>query len=453
MLAFTQTNQRQGAENRQNTLVEQKQRQNRNILGAAEKLMEDQHRTAVLQERQINRERQQNELLAKQLMKKKVDQERAEREIQRICEDSEILKDLEKKLNTAYMNKDRVTQLEEAALQAEQDAIREQAIANQMEADRQNAILEMQYQESMRKEHAVAGREKLEEQMEVAHYHRMHEAAVEAENDKTMVDKIMRRIEEEDYRDHVERSNKIKKTKDVIEAYKLQRAKEVADAAQAEQDADGRILQYAQAKNAREATFKAAQDQKKAEEEARFKRIEADMRAKREEEEEFARLRDMLWEEETEARLRAQEQAKKEAQDLAKLDMMRANEQQKVLKRQIRDRDEAEEEALRRLMQEKFAEDIRLDEEARARRMREREEYKTQIVQQREEQKRRYQLAKDAEVEARRRVMEEEAFKTRVVEAARQRLLQQHAEVVSGFAPKGTMAQIGDLQLLSKALQ
>merc|ERR1719446_1373946 len=134
-------------------------------------------------------------------MKKKSEQDRAEREIQRICEGSEVLKDLEAKLKTAYMNQDRVTQLEEAALRAEQD--------------------------------------------------------------KEMVDKIMRRIEEEDYHDYMDRANKIKKTKEVIEAYKQQRAEEVAAAQKAAKDEEDRILAYAQAKNAREATFKAAQDQKK----------------------------------------------------------------------------------------------------------------------------------------------------------------------------------------------
>lgn len=451
LLTFTQTNSRQSAENRQNTLVEMKQRQGRKTTAAAESMMEERRRTAVLQERHMNRDQEQNERLAKQLLKKKSEQERAEREIQRICEGSDVLKDLESKLKTAYMNQDRVTQLEEAALQAEQKAISEQAISNQMEADRQNAILEMQYQESMRKQHAVDGRQKLEEQMEVAHYNRMQDAAFEAVQDKTMVDKIMRRIDEENYKDEMSRRNKIEKTKEVIEAYKKQREQEVANAEQAAQDEENKILAYATAKNAREATFKAAQDQKKAEEEARFKRIEADMRAKREEEEEFARLRDMLWEEETEARLRKKEEDKKASQEQAKYDMMQANEQQKVLKRQLRDEEEAEEEMLKQIMKEKFEEDIRLDEEARQRRMRERDQYKREIEMQKEEKKVKYQREKDAEAEARRRVQEEEDFKQRVVEAARQRLLQQHAQVVSGFAPKGTMAKVSDLELLSRA--
>ena len=448
LLAFSQTNQRQTAENRQNSLVAIKQRENRQALDEVENLMGIQDEARRRAARESKRHQEQNEMLASQLMKKKSEQERAEREIQRICEGSEVLKDLEKKLQTAYMNQERTTQLEESALKSEQDQINEQAMSNQMEADRQNAILEMQYQESMRKQHAIDGRNKLEEQMEAAHFTRMQEAANEAENDKSMVDKIIRRIEEEDYTDYMERMNKIKNTKAVVEAYKLQREQELANSKMMAKQEEDKIHAYAMAKNAREATFKAAQDQKKAEEEARFKNIEESMRLKREEEEEFRKLRDLLWEEEMEHRLRMEEKAKKDKQEQAKFEMMEANEQQKILKKRLKAQEEAEEAALRKLMSDKFAEDIRLDEEARQRRMRERQEYKRQIVLQREEKQRMYRMEKDAEMEARRRVAEEQAFKERVVEAARQRLLQMHSNVVSGFAPKGTLAKISDLQLL-----
>lgn len=451
LLAFSRTNQRQAAENRQNTLVEMNRKKDRQVLEEVENLMGTQSVAKAKADREARRSQQQDEMLAKQLMKRKSEQERAEREIQRICEGSEVLKELEKNLQTAYMNQERVLQLEEAALKAEQDQSNEQAVANQMEVDRQNAILEMQYQESMRKQHAIDGRQKLEEQMEVAHFSRMKEAADEAEKDKAMVDKIIRRIEEEDYTDYMERMGKIQKTKRVIEDYKKQRAQEIANAERVKQEEEDKILSYAKAKGAREAIFKAAQDQKKAEEEARFKAIEEKMRLEREQEEEFQMLRDMLWEEERENRLRVQERQKKAAQDQAKIDMMQANEQQKILKKQLKAEQEAEEEQLRQLMADKFAEDIRLDEEARQRRMRERKEYQRQIVQQNEDKKRIYKLEKDAEIEARRRVAEEEAFKERVVEAARQRLLQMHSRVVSGFAPKGTLAKPSDLEMLSQA--
>ena len=60
-----------------------------------------------------------------------------EREIQRMCETSEELKQLEKKLNIAYVNKERAAQHQESVLLNQLEAARESAIEDQMEYERQ----------------------------------------------------------------------------------------------------------------------------------------------------------------------------------------------------------------------------------------------------------------------------------------------------------------------------
>ena len=101
-------------------------------------------------------------------------------------------------------------------------------------------------------------------------------------------------------------------------------------------------------------------------------------------------------------------------------------------------------------MKEKFAEDIRLDEEARIRRLKERDEYKQQIVEQAETKSRMYAEEKAAEVEARRKLEEEELFKARVVEAARQRLLKEHAASNNVGSPP--LKDPGGLQFTQRTL-
>ena len=59
---------------------------------------------------------EQNSKLAKELERRRTDHERKEREIQRICEESEELKELERRLKVAYMNKERAAQHEERLL-------------------------------------------------------------------------------------------------------------------------------------------------------------------------------------------------------------------------------------------------------------------------------------------------------------------------------------------------
>ena len=79
---------------------------------------------------------QQGAAIAKELERRKTVQDTKEREIVRICNESEELKDLEKKLKTAYMNKERAAQHEERMLRQRREILREKAIDDAMEADR-----------------------------------------------------------------------------------------------------------------------------------------------------------------------------------------------------------------------------------------------------------------------------------------------------------------------------
>merc|ERR1719478_1933625 len=133
----------------------------------------------------------------------------------------------------------------------------------------------MEYQETLRRQHNIKGREELELQMQDAHYKNMMEAQEEAEKDKAMVATFVRMFEEEDYREYMAKVKKVADSKAVIEAYKLQREEELREAARQHKAEEDRILAYARAKAGREATIKAKQDLKKAEEERRFKEIEA----------------------------------------------------------------------------------------------------------------------------------------------------------------------------------
>jgi hypothetical protein len=442
---FTSTQQKQASENRNETLMQGRRRENVRAQVAAEQMFEFNVEKENAQSNRRARDAQQNGAIAQELLRRRAQDERAEREIQRICEESEMLKDLETRLKVAYTNKERAAQLDEKAFTIERDSAAEQAICDQMEFDRQQALREMESNEITRREHMVQGRYLLQDQMASDNYHKMMEAAQAAEGDNELVRDVMRKIEEEDYREYTDRQNKIQETVDAIEAYKQQRADELLQARMDAKAAEDKILKYAQAKGAREATIKEQQDQRKAEEESRFKAIELAMRAKAEEEEEFGRLRDMVWEEETEARLRKLEQDKASTQEMAKQEMMLANEQQKALKKHIAGQQRAEDDELKRLTLQKFEEDVRLDMEAQDRREGERLVYQQQIVDQKIERRQMYQMERDAEVAARQRLEEEEQFKARVVEEARRRLLAEHAPHLAGFLPKGALQTANDL--------
>ena len=53
------------------------------------------------------------ENLAKEMSKMKIDRERQQRDIEKICSESEELKDLQAKIKAAYLNKERASQVTE----------------------------------------------------------------------------------------------------------------------------------------------------------------------------------------------------------------------------------------------------------------------------------------------------------------------------------------------------
>ena len=159
--------------------------QSRWLSNCAEKeSMVDQAREANLKARQAAEEEQRKLLLEKQearqrelalketerqkldqLMKEKKDRDRHEREMQRICDTSEELKDLERQIKMAYIKKERAAQHQEALLLRKLEGDREQAIEELMEHNRQLDIRRQEERESERREKLTAQKEVLQKQM------------------------------------------------------------------------------------------------------------------------------------------------------------------------------------------------------------------------------------------------------------------------------------------------
>lgn len=450
LINYNRTNTNLASENRGHQIAAQKGRQNKKLVLAAESMFQMNNESDQKKIRAHKREQTQNENLAKAMQKTRNDQERQERDIQRICEASEELKGLESKLKLAYMNKERAKQMEEAAIINKEEAYFQKAQEDQMEIDRQNAVLEQQYVDEARLSANVAAKRELEFQMDAAHFQAIQEAELEAEKDKAMVENVMRKIEEEDYTDFMQRQKKVADTNEAVQAYKRQQQDILAENRRRLKMEEDKILSYSQQKGAREASIKATQDAKKAAEEARFKKIEAQMARERAEKEEFENLRNMLWEEETENRLREQERQKQENHDRTKQEMIEANRKQTELRNQMKEFTAMEEQQLRDQMLKKFEEDKRLDDNANQRRNEEREVYKWQIEEAKKQRNDMYLEEKTNEAKKRQALQEEEDFKQKVIEAARIRLLKQHAQALGGFLPKGVLSKTQDLEMLAQ---
>ncbi len=101
-------------------------------------------------------EAKRNEALQKQ---------RIEREIQRICESSEELKELERNIKIAYVNKERAAQHQESVLMKKIDFTREQIIEQHMEEQRKDIIKREEMKDNMRRERLVTQKIQLQQQI------------------------------------------------------------------------------------------------------------------------------------------------------------------------------------------------------------------------------------------------------------------------------------------------
>lgn len=400
--------------------------------------------TEKLYEKRINEEQSekrmqaltlaQDELIINELNNQAKAEERRKREIQRICEESPELRELEKTLKLAYLNRERDVQYRDKLLQEERERERERAIEDQMEYDRIAAIeAESGKAEALREAYKVR-KAVLEKQLQEKEEQKA-QMLLEKEKEKSMVDEIVRKVAKEDYEEMEAMRKSQRDSANAMREFMRLREQELAEKkAKALRDEE-EIRKYNEAMDARSHGLAAKKQAKRDEDDRIFKKIVEEAEAKRREEEEFNSLRDMLWEEELEAKRAADAAQRREHQRKMKDDMMVANSQMLKQKEAMR-RVEAEQETkMVALMKAKFARDEEIEKnEERARRIA-KERHLALIEKQRADKQEitAAELARENELQRARD--EREEFRKKVVAEARKRLLEEHAAKLGGYMP------------------
>lgn len=394
----------------------------------------------------------QNDALAIEMNREKNDEERRAREIQRICEDAPELRDLERALKIAYMNKDRAAQHQEklALMAAEQRRL--EAIEERMEYERQSAIqgdaAKLLERKKLFDEQRIVLQRQIKEREDM-----LIEAQKQAELDKKMVDDIVTRINQEDQQEYLARKQRQEETARMVRNYEEQRKREVEARLAAEKAEEEKIAEYNRYMDARNEGVAAKKQAKRDEEDRILAKIVEETERKRKEEEEFNNLRDMLWEEELEAKKRRDDENRKKAAKLMKEEMMKANAQMMDNKAYTR-RLEAEAEAkMVDLMKKKFAEDEEREREEARQRKDAKMKHMMLIEKQRQDRRSMYDAEKMAEAAVTAEALEREEYRLRVIREARKRLLEEHAAKLQGFMPNGAFSNHEEYEVFQKAAQ
>ena len=446
-ISFSQESEKLNTRAKAEARFEKTRRANEQARIAAGQMFEQQVRRRKKDETQANRTFDQNRTLALELDKRELEAQRKELEIQRICDNSDELKTLEKHLQIAYLNKERATQHHEKL--AIDRMLREQEIAmeDQMEYDRQEYLQREQEKIVEEREKHLKMQELLAIQIE-ERQRRQEEAELDAEKEKVMVDELVERIALEEYGKREREIMERKKVEEEV-VHHEQLRQQLLKIKEAEEDEEMRkIEEYAEnmerRKREKEENIKA----KKEEGDRAYQEVVKQTEARKGEEEEFEKLRDMLWEEELEKKkIQIDEEKARKEYDL-RVELTEANRIMMEQKNKQRDLDLQEEVKFINAMKTKFADDEQRERDLAQKKREDRLEYIRQVNEQRSERKEMFEKEIEGEVMEAEKEREKEEFRQKVVEEARKRLLEEHARKLAGFLMPGTLKDEAEIQLV-----
>lgn len=188
---------------------------------------EEERQRKLLEEKQASRQRdlagkEMERRMAAEVHRQQKETEKRQLETQRICETSEELKALERKIKTAYVNKERAAQHEEAMLLRKLENDREQAMEEEAERRRLQDIERLEERDANRRDKLLAQKAVLQKQM----LEREEEARLkeqEASRDKKMIDDIINKIHREDEMEREARTKKVEETRSLVAQFQKER--------------------------------------------------------------------------------------------------------------------------------------------------------------------------------------------------------------------------------------
>ncbi|KAJ3051021.1 mannosyl-oligosaccharide alpha-1,2-mannosidase [Rhizophlyctis rosea] len=409
-----------------------------------EELLEQASRRHIKQTQQAR-----EESLVHQVEQIRLAQLRDEKMRQSIRESSTELRELEKKLNYAYMNKERALQKEQKKLVAEEEKAREAILISEM-----NARLALEHQTALQKE-----RETYEKSLE---YHQaLHDQLAEAEarrqaefeqflREKQMVDEVVRKIFEEDARESRHRLEKQHETKQFIEDFMREREEWRQKERDRQEGETRKIEEYARMQREREEELAKVKRSVQSERDVIYDKLAAEVERQERQKAELEQLRIELYQEEQEEAARQRDRELLEARIRKRLELIDAYREQ-ILEKRFRAMQEKEaEEEFRQKMLAQYQHETNLALLSDARRGQKQLEHRRAVDQLVEQRRQMMKEQLEREVAEGRYEEELQRYREEVVEVERQRMLREHVGGLVGFLPKGVLRDEKDLDLFDE---
>lgn len=388
--------------------------------------------------------KEQEERIAAELHRRKIEEFRDEKLVQKIRESSEELRELEEKLKAAYMTKERKAQITEKSVIAQVRNEEEAKLDMMMEEDRRRGVHMDAKEQYMRKAASLEAQGQLEEQI-LEHEHQKELAYQAYLEEKAKVDGLVTKIQEEDRAELVAIHNKKQETQGWIQQYLNDRKRWKEEEQEQVRSEEQAIIDYAAKKREEQGKWEAKKQAEQDFKDRMCAEIAAEIRKKEMEREELEDIRETLALEEEEERLRRKEEGERKKREDDRRMMMAAAEEAKMVK-EARLAKEAEEEAkFREAMMQKFAEEDRLEQMSAQRRRMKQMEHKREVERLMEERRAAYEEQRLQEAAEREIEERAEHFRQEIIERERQRLLEEHLPHLVGNIPKGVLQNEEDM--------
>jgi len=432
--------------------IEQKRLTRRLAKEQQERLMNHSIMRAREIKEQRERQAEQEEKLALEMKKIKVEKLRDEKMRQQIRDGSEEIRELESKLRAAYMNQERAAQVAEKKVLQLEMMKRDSEIEKVIKSEHKRAQIAAENQEAERHEEMLRYKIDLEKQLEDEE-HKKQEAYEEFLKEKLMIDEIVRKIYEEDEREEQLRIEKMNATRQYIEEFKRMREEwKIAEKERYEEE-NRRIKKFAESQRLREADWmnrvQEKNDAKSAMIEALGEKLAADRQVR--EERENIQL-ELLLEEQREADIQ-KEQDEREKVLRTRIDLQEDHQRQMKFKQMRQEAEKRDDENFRDMMLAKFAEDDRIEQMNDQKRRMKQLEHKRAVQALLEDRKKRFAKDREEEMKSYQEQQEMEKIRRRIVEEERKKLLKEHATKLLGYLPKGVLESEKDLELFDEHFQ
>ncbi|KAH1184161.1 meiosis-specific nuclear structural protein 1 [Mauremys mutica] len=392
---------------------------------------------------------EQEERLATELARLNYEKLKDEKMRQQIRENSLELRELEKKLKSAYMNKERAVQIAEKEAIRYEKMKRDAEISQKMKEEQERVIMEESSAELRRNKEKILYQQELEKQLEEQEK-KKQDAYEEFLKEKLMIDEIVRKIYEEDQMERQLKLEKMRATQRYIEEFKNEQAIWKRKKREEMEEENRKIMEFANMQQQREEDRMAKAQASEERKQKLQNMIAQNLEREQQEREDLEQVRQELYLEEQAEADRKREMAEMEKRIRQRLELRQTYEAQVAFKKIVLQALQEEEEAFRQKMLAKFAEDDRIEQmNAQKRRMKQLEHRKAveKLIEERHKQ---FLADKERELEERQLEERRQGNIHAIVEEERQKLLKEHATKLLGYLPRGILKDEDDVNMLGE---